>query len=84
MPEMLSNVVRHKTELLPGYRVYASWQSMQAFVDDWEKAQRRLQRRIELLKALVEERKQQEADGSWKHVVAVYEQGKTPKTVRSA
>jgi hypothetical protein len=67
--------VRHKTELAPGYRVYAAWQNMQYFVDDWEKAERRLKRRIELLKLLVEERKRQEADGSWKDVVAVYEKG---------
>lgn len=81
MPEMLSNVVRHKTELVPGYRAYAGWQSMQAYLSDWEKAEKRLKRRIELLRMLVEERRRQEEDGSWPKVVELYEASKSVRTM---
>lgn len=76
MPERLDKAVRHKTELQPGYRVYASADSMKVFLADWKKAERRLQLRIKTLTALIEEREQQEADGTWQTVVEIYEKGK--------
>lgn len=76
MPERLDHSVRHKTELQKGYRVYASAESMEVFLADWRKAYRRLALRIRTLEALVAERKEQEANGTWEALVKVYEKGR--------
>lgn len=77
---MLSATVRERTKLDGRYRESASWQSMQAYLDDWRAARARLDRQIAELTVMVERRRQQVRRGEWPPETA----GSTPITADDA
>lgn len=57
MLDVLYETVRTTTELSPGYQQHAAYQSMDVYLDDWEKAAELLAVRIARLRALRDDRR---------------------------
>lgn len=61
----LYSTVGFQTILTEGYRYFAAHESMSARLSDWERCRDRLDRQIEELRALRDQRKIEDETGTW-------------------
>lgn len=65
MVDRIASAVERGTSISDRYRESASWQSMDAFLVDWHRAQHRLNRQITELTKLRDERRDATERGEW-------------------
>ena len=65
MPDFLTTTVTARTALPARYREHASWQSMDAYINDWVAARGRLDAQIVELRVLQLQRRREVERGEW-------------------